>query len=630
MLEGIRRNAQSWGVKALFAIIVLVFVFWGVGGFRGNQKAVLAIVDDMEISTKEFYRYYEDRRQALQQQRPNLTSQDLEEMNFKQRVFEHLVENKILQKKASQLGLVVTSKEIKEMVDGMEAFKDEKSRFDPDRYKQILRANRMTPGQFEMRLRDDIRIHKFKEFVQLPAKVSQEEAKDFYSYVQEQAKIEYLTFAWQDYKDKVELGEKEIEKHYQDHQDQFKQQARMKMEYLLLNAETLAKSQEVSQQEIKEYYQRNKDNYSREEQVKAKHILIELDQQASKDEVSKARQTIEDIRNQLEKGAGFGELAKKFSQGPSAKKGGDLGWFSRGRMVESFEKTAFDLQPGEISQPVRTPFGLHLIKVEDKKPAGHKSLQEVQETIKNRIAKDKAMDKLEDKLDVALDTLLSTGSLSKAAQAVDLDLRQSDWFTKAKGPAEINLNQEETATLFDLKKGEMTDTPILLEDGYLLAKKIEFDPEHIKPLSKVKSTIEKKLKRQKAMDLAKEAAQTELKELTSKKGSSLSPKKESQVSKPFNRRGFIPGLGYQAELAQDALAEEEGKWLPKTYKTQFGYVLARLKEKMPISQEKWEGEKDIWISRLNNFRKQELFQAFSQGLRQEAKVQIKSPEILKN
>ncbi len=137
----------------------------------------------------------------------------------------------------------------------------------------------------------------------------------------------------------------------------------------------------ISDKKVKEHYKENKVRYSTPEQVKARHILIKLPDSAEKEVVKEAEKRLDEIAQKYRDGETFEDLAKQYSEGPSAERGGDLGFFRRGAMVQSFEEAAFSLKPGEVSDPVRTQFGLHLIKVEEKKKASVASLEEVKPQI---------------------------------------------------------------------------------------------------------------------------------------------------------------------------------------------------------------------------------------------------------
>ncbi|MCI2430012.1 peptidylprolyl isomerase [Candidatus Acetothermia bacterium] len=137
-----------------------------------------------------------------------------------------------------------------------------------------------------------------------------------------------------------------------------------------------------SDAELSAYLEKNREKYDEPEQVRARHILVQIPEGASEADVAKAKQQIEQIRQELEAGADFAELAQKYSQDPgSAESGGDLGFFGRGQMVKEFEESAFALEIGAVSEPVRTQFGFHLIKVEEKKPARQPALSEIRDQV---------------------------------------------------------------------------------------------------------------------------------------------------------------------------------------------------------------------------------------------------------
>jgi len=139
---------------------------------------------------------------------------------------------------------------------------------------------------------------------------------------------------------------------------------------------------EIAEKEMKDFYDKNTSYFNKGPQIKARHILIELGKDAGEAEEKEARSTLDEVQTKLENGEKFADLAKEYSEGPSAEKGGDLGFFQKGQMVEPFDKVAFNLEPGEVSDIVKTQFGLHLIKVEDTKESSSKSYTEVKEQIR--------------------------------------------------------------------------------------------------------------------------------------------------------------------------------------------------------------------------------------------------------
>ncbi len=156
-----------------------------------------------------------------------------------------------------------------------------------------------------------------------------------------------------------------------------------------------AKKITIADEDAKTYYDANRQRFSQPEQVKASHILIKVDPKADEAKTSEAKEKIEKIQKRVKKGDDFAALAKEFSEGPSAPKGGDLGFFGPGRMVKPFETAAFNMKPDEVSDIVKTRFGYHLIKVIDKKPAKHVAFEEVQDKLKQFLKQQKVQKEVE-------------------------------------------------------------------------------------------------------------------------------------------------------------------------------------------------------------------------------------------
>lgn len=628
MLEAIRNNAQSWGVKLLFAIIVLVFVFWGVGSFRNPERQVLAEVGDQEVGLKEFVQNYQRQVEALRREQGDVSSQALKNMDLKRQVLEQMINQRLIQSKAEDLGLFVGSTEVRTRIRGMSAFQGEDAQFDPNRYQGLLRMNNLSPSQFESDIRMDLVGETLRRVVTAPVQVPESEARELFDYMQAKATIDYVRFPAQDYMQQVEVTEDDIAAYYKEHKGEYERPATMSMKALVITPKTLAQGQEVSLEEVEAYYEDHQQEFTRPEQVKARHILIRLADNATEEEMAKARQEIEEAARRLEQGADFAQVAEEVSEGPSAERGGDLGWFGRNSMVQEFEEAAFALQSGEISQPVRTQFGYHLIQVTDRREAGVQPLDQVREDIQNRLAREKAMQGLEDRLDEVLQIVLTSGDLEQAADAVGLSVKEIGPISRKNPPQDFNLGQKQMDKLLQMQEGEITDTPIMLDNGYVVAQKTGHEPDHIPALDQIEDQVREAVKKQRARELATAAAQEALEQLTTGK-TAQELGYEVQTSQPFTRRqGSIPGLGQNQELAQAVFAAQEGQWLDKPYIVQDTTILARVNNVSPPADTMWEDQKSFWIENVRRLREQTLFQAYLQGLREEAEVSILIPKAL--
>jgi peptidyl-prolyl cis-trans isomerase D len=467
-----------------------------------------------------------------------------------------------------------------------------------------------------------------REVVTAPVRVEANEARALFEYVQASASIEYVQFPVQDYVQQVEVDEEEIRAYYQEHKQEYEVPAKMSLQAIRINPETLAGNQEVSPEEMKAYYQDHEQEFTRSEQVRARHILIEVDEEASDEEVKKARQEIEEAATRLEQGADFAQLAREISEAPSADQGGDLGWFGRNSMVEAFEEAAFALEPGEISDPVRTKFGFHLIQVSERREEGVEPFKQVEDDIRTRLARDKAMQNLEDRLDEVLQIVLTAGDIHQAAEVVNLEVEEFGPFEPGDLPGRLQLKDDQVDRLMQMQVGEITDTPFIVGDGYVVAKKNGQEEAFIPPLDQVRDRVRAAVEKNKAKELAQKAARETLKKLRNKTSAEDLGLKVV-TSQPFTRQGSIPGLGRNPELIQDAFAARAGQWLDTSYGLGEKVIIAKLLEIEPPDTTVWEEQKEYWVGSMRRLQEQMLFDSYVQGLREAADISIQSPEILR-
>ena len=628
MLDSIRQNAQSWGVKLLFAVIILVFVFWGIGSFQGDRTSVLVKVNDTPILIKDFSAAYERSLEELRRQNPNVTPDELKAMQFRQQVMWRIINRLLLQQEAARLGISVSPQELKQAVTRVPAFQNEQGQFDPELYKQAVHFQRTSLGEFEEGFREDLVLAKLREYVTLPARATDAEARDLFSYLRDQRVIDYILFESTEYMGKIKPTEQEIQAFYEGNTALFKAPPRVRLEYLLFTPQALGKVVEVGDEEVKAFYDAYADRYFREqEQVKAQHILIKAEAAASPEEDEKARARAMGLYQRLKKGESFEKLAKAHSEGPSADQGGELGWITRGQTAPPFEETAFALKAGEISEPVRTDFGWHVVRVEERRDARQIPFEEAREQALTMVVEEKAGERVTAMLDDALDQALMGVALQDVARDLGIELRDSGLFSRDQAPAGVG--PKDLETLFATPPETLIDRPLAVDGGYMLARVAEVQPETVSPLAAVKEQVVSEIKNIQAAELAQKDAEILLDTL--KNGEKLPRKQSARLteSKPFGRQGFIPGLGMNQGLVAAAFAAGEvGQWLPAAYQVRSGYVVARLKESISPDEGVWDKEKILWSGSIAQGKKQDLFQAFVAGIQEKAAIEMVSPEIL--
>ena len=368
MLDFMRKHAQSWMIKAALGAIVVVFIFWGIWApHEGRQRELLKIGDRI-ISVAEARNYYQNMRDRYQSLYGEKFTEDMaRKLNLKERAVKDLVNRVLLLQEARRLGLRVTDEEIETFIHNTPAFQKD-GLFDKATYNRALQRARITAKDFEATQREMILINKLQQLILSSVMVSDQEVLEAYRQGFEKVNLDMISLNPADFKD-VSLNPEEAKEYFSKHKEEFKLPARVKVRYLTFDPKDFMKQVPVSSKEVEDYYENNKEKFGQPKRVKVRHILIRADAQ-DKEGSAKAREKAESIRQEAAQGKDFTQLAKKYSEDPGSKEdGGSLGFFSKGEMVPEFEKAAFALKEGDVSEIVKTDFGYHLIKCIEKKAA---------------------------------------------------------------------------------------------------------------------------------------------------------------------------------------------------------------------------------------------------------------------
>ncbi len=630
MLDAIRSNAQSLGVKIIFAIIIIVFVFWGVGSFMSSPSSDIITVNGEPISASEILRSASSLTRQIQQSRPGMTEEDLKPFKIKHRAAEQLIGSKLLLQEAERLGISVTPVELRKVIESLPYFHNQDGAFDPEVYKRVLSSGQETPGTFEEGLRQELLIEKLNRIVTTGASVTEQEIKSLFEFQTERRELEYVLFPASDYTTGDAPKDEDIQKWYEAHQDGFRVPAFVDVDYLLIGVESLAPFCMPDDATVAAYYEKKRDRFAVPEQVHARHILIQApadDAEAGKAALSR----IEEIRDRLlKKKISFAEAAQKTSDDKiTAENGGDLGWFARGQMLPEFSESAFALKKGEISEPIKTAYGYHLILLEDHKPAGTRPLDEVKEIIRKQIGTEQAAGKLQDVLDQILLNVMGGKTLEDAGEPFKLVPVNTGLLKAADLAAALDIKLEEAAKLLKSKTGAVNETPFVTKKGYVLARVKESTPERVKPFEEVKAEISMRLAAETRANRALEAALAVRSEI---KDGSLPSKLmgKAKKSEPIDRSGKLSGFGANAELGRAAFLTSLGDWLPTAYTMEKGAVIARVLTSIPAEEGAWDKVREIMMNRALESRRSNLFEAFYQSLRAKAKILLQNQKFLED
>ena len=609
MLDVIRSNAQSWGVKIAFGIIILVFVFWGVGGLTGGPSTVILTVNGEPITIQEFQRKYEQLEQQVRAQYPDIDAAGLKAMQLKQQLIQNLVLENILIQEAKRVGATVTPVELRKVVESFPAFQNAEGKFDPDAYLRMLKAQRNSPGNFEAELRNNMLINKLRTDVTAGAFVPEAEVRDLFRYEGERRILEYVLYPVGDFTSKVAVDDAQIKDYYDANQAAFTVPPQADVEYLLIGAEALEASQVVNDAAVADFYQKNAAQFATPEVAHARHILVRVDEKASAEDQAKAKARIEAVVARLKAGEDFAAVAKDVSEDPgSAVQGGDLGWFQHGQMVPEFDKAAFALKTGEVSEPVKTQFGWHLILLEERKEAGQKPLDEVKDQIRQRLAQDEAAGKVQEALEQVQLAVIGGKSLKEAGEPLKLEPKSTGLVDTTALSGMTGIKPENLPALLSAKPGTVLDTPFVTKAGYVVAKVNESKPQSVKPLEAVKDDIKARLQQDKARTLAFEAATAARKGFTADLPADLQAK--AQKTDPVSRQGRLGALGVSPDPTRPPFAAKPNEWLPVAYTLDGGAVIARVAEVVTPSDEDWKVAAPQITEAVLNAKREQMFRGF--------------------
>ncbi|QGY39892.1 peptidylprolyl isomerase [Pseudodesulfovibrio cashew] len=627
MLEAMRENASGWIIKILFAVIIVVFVFaFGMSGLDTGNDPVMATVNDQVITRAEFEDAFQRAAEGLRKSNPNVTSAQLQSPQFKQMILGELINSRLLLGEAAKLGISASDEEVFAAITRLSVFWNQQGQFDRNLYQQALRGVRMTPAQFEANFKNEYISGKVQDMIRATSQVTPAQARQIYDWVNEKITIDYILSSPAQFLAQTEVTEDEVKKFYNENEDKFMVPEQVQVRYLTFTPKDLATYQKVSDEEIADYFAAHKDSMVQQEQVKARHILIMVKDSDTETEQKDAKAKIDNIYALAKSGKDFAALAKKYSEGPSAPNGGELGWFARGAMVPEFEEAAFATPKGGISEPVKTQFGWHIIQVEDKKEAQVKTLDEVKEDIRQILAEEKASEKVTDLLDQAMDRMVSGMKLDAIGDELGMLAVTSRPMPEKFLPQAFGMTPEAAKVIMAIPEGEAHQTPIAVDGGYMLVEKAKDIPAAPMPLEQVEVLITNNLKQEKATVLAQKAAEDILAKL--KAGETDGLEARIKASDPFARNGNVPDLGQSPDLANAAFGAKDNNWLAEPFVTPAGIVVARLGKRIPASNAVWEQQKQAWIAQASRNYENETLNGFMTGLREKASIEITRPDLL--
>lgn len=626
MLDVFRKHAGTWMIKALLGAIVVVFVFWGVGSWTSDREGIVATVNGESISLEDYRSAYNRLMdQARQSLGSNLSDDMLKTLQIPKRAMEQLIDRTLLKQAAERMKMKVTDEELAQSIRSTPAFQSG-GVFDRRRYQQLLSLNRMTPETFELSQRDSLLVEKLARLVTDTVKVAESEAEGWYQWNQAAVRFDYVTLDAERYKNTSATAD-EVAQYFERTKDAYQNPPEVQVRYVRIPAEAYHGKVQATPAEVRDYYEANIERFVIAPTVEASHLLIRVPSDADAAAVEKARERIQELLTQARAGQDFAQLAKQHSEDEGTRdRGGALGAFAKDAMVPPFGEVAFATPPGQVSEPVRTRFGWHLIQVTKANEGRTRSLEEAQEEIRNQLKSERARSLAYDEAEAVSDAAAIGNDLAGAAAARQLEVRTTEFFSRngsVKGIAQSAAFVQEAFQLAPGAVGEVQD----FGDGYYLLQVAESRPARIPDLAAVEPRVRQDLIREKQREQARQDAQAVLEEL--KKGATFEQAAKKVGAAPrtsgfLKRNDPIPDLGPEPEMLRSAFERSAKDPLAlEPIQTSKGYAVIRFGERRAPDMAGFEQERQPIMERLLQQKKFKAWEAWMNQLRNASQVDQK-------
>lgn len=622
MFDLIQKHRRAIQI-ALFLFLIPPFVFFGVDRLdRPGGSETVASIGDARITQQEFARALRERQEAIQRLTGGRAGPELlDSAELRSEVLEALIRRQVLLSRAVRSGMAVSDGQLQSTISELPAFQND-GKFSFDLYQQYLRSQGMTPVAFEARLRQDLLLGQvddaFGETSFVPRTII-----DLITRISEQQReVSVFTIAPERFLAQVKLAPDAVKQYYDTHPNEFRVAEQVRVEYVALRMEGLMSEISIDPAQVRKYYDEHRAEFEGRPERQASHILIAVEAGASPEDKQKAREKAEEISRQLKQSPGrFAELAKQHSQDPgSASNGGDLGFFGRGTMPKAFEEAVFAMKPGEVSAPVESEYGFHVIRLVNVKGGETRSFEEARTQIETELKRQQAGRKFaeiaEQFNNVAFE---QSDSLQPAAELAKASVQQSGWMTRehASDPMLNNPKLRQAVFSEDVIANKRNSPVVEVAPGVLVAARLlEHKPAPMQPLEEVAGAIEKKLTRQRAAQLAAQEGREQLEKLR-QGGESDVKWGTAQLVGRAEAKGLSDAVLRQAFRADaEKLPAYTGIDLPNG-----GYTLILVSR--VVEPEKIDPERRKQIAEaLRQLRGQEAMLAYVESLKQKDAVKV--------
>jgi peptidyl-prolyl cis-trans isomerase D len=503
MLQQIRDKISGWVAIVFLGAIAVVFIFWGIQ-FESTVTTAAAKVNGEDVPVEAVRRAWQDRQTELQRVTRDELPEDLVKSE-QQRLLTEFITRELLVQRANKLGYRVSDKEIVDALGQIEALQID-GKFDPDRYKALLRAQGRSEVEFEREFRRDLEISQLRNGIAISAFATPGEMRRRVELEGETRDVDFAVLPAASFAAQATATPEEIASWYEKHKSDYMTQETVSLQYLQLNLADIAATLEVTDEGLRAFYdQVAHERYMDAERRRARHILVE----SGADDAA-ALKKAEGLLARAKAGEDFAKLAADNSDDPGSKgQGGDLGWSTRESFVQPFAEALFGMQQGELRGPVKTQFGYHIIRLEEIAPAHQRTFEEVRADLETDYRREQAQSIFYEKSqNLADEAFAALNELDSVATKLGLPVQKVDGYTR-QGGGPFGPERKVVDAVFsdDVLKDRQNSPAISLgEDSVVVVRVADHKPSVQRSLDEVRAEIEVSLRDQSARKAAEAAA----------------------------------------------------------------------------------------------------------------------------
>jgi len=635
MLDRMRRH-KGW-LKWSLGLVVLAFVVFYIPSFLDDPTAigvgalpgeVIAEVEGRDVTAGQFLQRYNNQIQAYRTAYGSqMSDQLLRQLGIDQQILQQMIDEQASLVEAERLGLNVSDEELAQTIFSIPGLQENGRFIGEQRYELLLRSQipPQTKAMFEDSLRRSLMIDKLRAALTDWMTVADADVEREFKERNEKVKLQVVALTADRFRDQVTASDADVSSYYEMHKADYRIGEQRKVKMLVLDREQAQAKTIVPAADVQRFYNDNIAQYQTPEQIRASHILLNT---AGKDEAT-VRKQAEDILKQARAGADFAALATKFSEDEGSKvNGGDLDYFSRGRMVPEFETAAFALQPGQISDLVKSQYGFHIIKVVDKKPAVTRSFDEVRPQIEEQLKAQRTDQQLSARANELASRIDDPSDLDTVAREQGLMVTESEFFGREDPVPGLGVAPQVAQAAFALEDNAVS-APIGSPRGPVFVTVTQKREPRVPALDEVKDRVRDDAIRVKATEISRQRAAAIAASLRSAGNFAAAAKTQGFEAKDTDlvARGTpLPDVGVNPEIEKAVFGLPAGS-VSDPITTRDATVIVRVVERDDVTPDELRLGKEAFREQLLNERRTRFFAAYMAKAKERMDIEVKQDVV---